>query len=232
MTEFKVTFNRMFNNLNNQASSKPYLESLIEAYSQKDRHYHDLHHITAGLEELSCFLSSLKLSYESSHCSGYDENNYSTWYYAVQFAWFYHDAIYSTGGIKNNKLIIVKDNEERSAELACKVAEEIGMTKKFIKDVKRLILSTKHNKQPQDFAGKTIIDLDLSILGQPKKIFDLYELNIRKEYLWVPEEIFKIERMKVLKSFLNRTNIYCTDYFRDKYEEQAKSNIQRSLSQY
>ena len=49
--------------------------------------------------------------------------------------------------------------------------------------------------------------------------------NIRKEYSWVDEETFSERRTEILDRFLKRKNIYSTDFFRDKYEEQAQENL-------
>jgi predicted metal-dependent HD superfamily phosphohydrolase len=39
------------------------------------------------------------------------------------------------------------------------------------------------------------------------------------------------ERAKILKSFLARPQIYSTQFFRDKYEAQARFNLVRSIAQ-
>ena len=109
----------------------------------------------------------------------------------------------------------------------------VGVDDKIIDRVIRLILTTKHREADliQRNDEMYIIDVDLSILGKPREEFDEYERNIRKEYEWVSDEQFKENRSAILKRFIARPSIYYTDFFREKYEEQAKSNLERSLIQ-
>ena len=73
------------------------------------------------------------------------------------------------------------------------------------------------------------MDIDLSIFGQLKEIFDEYEANIRKEYEFYPLEIYNPGRMKILNSFLNKEFIYQIPEVRKKYEKKARENLQRSI---
>ena len=59
--------------------------------------------------------------------------------------------------------------------------------------------------------------------------FDEYEQNIRREYSWVPEDQFRQGRSAILQMFLDRDSIYLTDFFKGKYESQARENLQRSI---
>jgi predicted metal-dependent HD superfamily phosphohydrolase len=45
----------------------------------------------------------------------------------------------------------------------------------------------------------------------------------------VLEFLYRRERRKILKDFLSRERIFSTAHFRDRCEEQARSNIGRSL---
>lgn len=93
-----------------------------------------------------------------------------------------------------------------------------------------MILVTKHSEAPQSGAEKVLVDIDLSILGQPEAVFDEYERNIRKEYEMVPDDQFRAGRAKVLESFLDRPTIYSTECFQQRYEERARANLVRSLA--
>ncbi len=204
-------FETLFNKLTYKVYYKPHWEVLLKQYVQGDRHYHNLQHIVSGLDELK----------EVEHLLDCKE--------LVQFAWWYHDSIYYTGCLEKGMPAIVKDNEEKSAMLACGVAKEIGMNEEFLANLEKLILLTKHDKEPEDINGKILVDVDLAILGQPSKVFDVYEQAIRREYHWVPEEIFKRERAKVLQNFFDRKGIYHTEHFRNKYEAQARKNLEFSI---
>ena len=52
-----------------------------------------------------------------------------------------------------------------------------------------------------------------------------YAKNIRKEYEFVPDDIYNKERKKILNKYLKFQFIYKTRKFRDLYERQARTNI-------
>jgi predicted metal-dependent HD superfamily phosphohydrolase len=142
----------------------------------------------------------------------------------VEMAIWYHDAIYDPES---------EQNEEKSAQLAQKVAKEIGLPDIFGRRVHDLVLVTKHEKIPEGIDAKVLVDIDLSIFGRSEEEFDKYERNIRKEYQWCSDEEFKAGRADILQKFLNRQTrpaVYLTDFFREKYETQARKNLERSLA--
>lgn len=178
-----------------------YLE-LVELYSQSNRKYHNLFHIASCLDE-----------FESVHQFLNHPNE-------VEIALWYHDVIYNTKE---------KDNEEKSAELAEQRLSKAGLKPQFINNATTMILATKHNAIPDKLDAKFIVDIDLSILGKSEKEFDEYEKNIRREYDWVSEEQFRAGRFSILNGFMKREHIYLTDFFRQKYEAQARTNLESSL---
>ena len=177
-------------------------------YAKPKRAYHNWSHIEACLAELSEFTQWAQ------------QEGKRFEYVRVQAAILYHDVIYDPKA---------KDNEERSADLAVKSLRGV-FSAKYRKTVKKLILYTKHTKLPTCFEGRIIVDIDLSILGQPRAAFDAYEKAIRKEYAWVPDDKFRTGRAAVLLHFLKRKRIYSTPYFFNKYEKRARANLKRSLA--
>lgn len=134
----------------------------------------------------------------------------------IAVALFYHDSIYEP---------LEKDNEERSAERAFIDLLALGFNVVYAKKVYDLIMLTRHAGTCDYFSGQLIMDIDLAILGKDYPTFEEYDRKIRKEYLSVPEEEYRVERIKVLVSFLKKPSIYQTQYFKNKYEESARSNI-------
>lgn len=141
---------------------------------------------------------------------------------AVELALWYHDAYYNT---------TYKENEEKSAELFQQIAEYGNLNDSLIRKVFRMILETRHTIQPIDPDSQLVVDIDLSVLGWSKDRFDEYERQIRVEYAWVPQDMFASVRSEILASFLGRQHMYATQFFREKYEAQARRNIARSLAQ-
>ena len=67
-------------------------------------------------------------------------------------------------------------------------------------------------------------------VGAAPQRFDEYEMQVRQEYAWVPEETFRRRRAEILGQFLARRHIYSTEAFRERYEPRARANLARSLS--
>ena len=96
-----------------------------------------------------------------------------------------------------------------------------------------LVLATKHTASEKAEAradARLIVDVDLSILGRSPERFDRYERQIRQEYRFVPWFLYRKRRAEILRSFLDRPAIFWTRPFRDRYEDQARANIERSLA--
>jgi predicted metal-dependent HD superfamily phosphohydrolase len=199
----KSKFIKLWNQIN--AKSDPIIEfnNLNTLYSKK-RYYHNLSHIKMCLKELDNFKKT-KDKYD---------------FDLIELAIWYHDIIYDT---KDN------DNEEMSAKYLVKVLKKAKLSNKLINKTTSLILSTKHQKTSRKKEERLLQDIDLCIFGQSKKEFDKYENNIRKEYYWVPLEKYKDGRIKVLLYFLQKSNIYNTDFYRKKYEKKARINLKRSI---
>lgn len=185
--------------LGNPKGSEAVLKDLLTRYSEPQRAYHNLEHIVAMLDELEYLKESDP---------------------AVALGIWFHDAVYDPK---------TKENEERSAQLAKDTIGQIGLPDSLGEQVGDLIIATKHAAIPTERAAQILVDLDLMILGKPEKVFDAYEVGIRKEYDWVPQSDFSAGRSKILQSFLDRSSIYSTQLFRDKYESAARKNLVRSI---
>lgn len=138
--------------------------------------------------------------------------------FVVAFALWFHDVIYDTRSLESY-------NEKRSAQLAKGVIYKAGLPDSFGQMVTNAILATKHTGVVEDYDAQVVCDIDLASLGAPWEVFEENGRKIRFEYKHVPEDIFLKGRKRILKSFLDRENIYYLPYFRDKYEAQARQNL-------
>ena len=59
-----------------------------------------------------------------------------------------------------------------------------------------------------------------------------YFKNVRKEYIFYPNFVYKNGRKKVIQHFLAMNPIFKTEYFYDKYEFQAKENLLKEYDFY
>jgi predicted metal-dependent HD superfamily phosphohydrolase len=140
---------------------------------------------------------------------------------AVQLALWFHDAIYDTHS---------PNNEDQSAGWAASVLERADAPGGLQNAVRAMILATKHNAAPHTSDAALTVDIDLSILGAPTIRFDEYEVQVRQEYSWVPKEVFRGTRVKILGEFMARPRIYSTEFFFDRLEVPARANLRRSMA--
>ena len=123
-----------------------------------------------------------------------------------------------------------KDNEKRSAEWARDSLLAAGVSREPAERVYGLVMVTMHDAVPAGTDAQVLVDIDLGILGAEAVRFDEYELQVREEYSWVPEPLYRAARRKVLEQFARREWIYSTAPFRSEYEPRARENITRSLA--
>jgi len=176
--------------------SKNIVGKLKPMYFEKGRFYHNWQHIEECMDHLKDVKGLVK--------------NYD----ALEMAILFHDAIYDTHAT---------NNEEKSAKLAQEILNG-KYSEKFVEEVSNLILATKHNGNLHTQDEEFMVDIDLAILGSNRERYEEYASQIKKEYSWVPEDVYNRERPRVLGQ-LSEGGIYITDFFRNKYEESAKRNI-------
>ncbi len=182
-------------------------DRLSALYRAADRHYHGLAHIEALLALAAEYRPILS-----------DPQ-------AVEAAIWFHDAIYDSRA---------KDNEARSAELAREsLADRIAPAR--IERISAMIEATATHQVPDlgspdaNRDAALFLDMDLSILGTPAALFDAYEAAVRRDYAWVDDTAWKTGRAAVLRNFLARPHIFHTPEFGERFEAQARENMERSL---
>ncbi|WBV60203.1 hypothetical protein PFY12_14340 [Chryseobacterium camelliae] len=168
-------------------------------YSEKGRYYHNLEHLDNMFAELDLVKNEVI--------------NFTH----ISFSVFYHDVVYDASS---------KSNEEKSAEFAKTRLQQLHFNPSDIAEVEYQILATKAHQNSDDKDLNYLLDADLSILGKELETYIDYTKKIRKEYSIYPDLLYRPGRKKVLKHFLAMENIFKTDYFREKYEKQAKKNIE------
>lgn len=173
-------------------------EGLVARYREPHRAYHTLKH----LEECFALLDELRPLAKAPA--------------VIELALWYHDAVYWPRR---------SDNEEASAELARRDLEVARAVSPLIEAVTAMILATTHQALPPAGDTEILIDIDLGILGAEPSRFAEYERQIRKEYSWVPEFLFRPKRAEVLDRFLARPQIYRTSPLHARLEARARHNL-------
>lgn len=178
-------------------------DKLVAAYSGPGRHYHSLAHIEDCLVQLqTCGLPQDRAD-------------------LIALAFWFHDAIYNWRSATN---------EADSATWASEFLSDCAASTKVMNNIHSLVMATCHFV-PETPVGDCalMVDIDLSILGRDTAAYDRYEQAIRLEYWRVPQVTYRRERRKVLRSFVDREQIYLTDRFRSLYEVQARQNLKRAI---
>jgi predicted metal-dependent HD superfamily phosphohydrolase len=176
-------------------------QQLIDLYRESHRFYHTLAHL------VECFTHLAAVNLPSDLTA------------LVALALWYHDAIYDPHR---------SDNEHCSAKLFERTARQQNLAEKTTQQIVAMILATAHNAIPTTSETQLLVDIDLAILGAEAIRFTEYEAQVRQEYSWVSDAMFRQGRQSILKQFLSRSAIYSTHYFFQHFERQARQNIERS----
>ncbi|MDP2310241.1 MAG: N-methyl-D-aspartate receptor NMDAR2C subunit [Pseudomonadota bacterium] len=171
-------------------------QALIEAWQEPHRAYHTLAHLAACLQAFD----ALADRFADRH--------------GAALALWYHDAVYDTRR---------SDNEARSAELARGHLGSAGARPDTIAHIEALIDATRHADEPDDEDARLLVDIDLGILSVSPDQYTAYEAQIRQEYAWVPDAVFRTTRAGLLRRFLEAP-IYRTAPFADR-EAAARRNL-------
>jgi len=181
-------------------------KELEDAYSEPQRFYHTLTHILHLLtlvEEYAELFEDIE---------------------RIKFAVWYHDFVYQP---------LRKDNEVKSAEVCKRRMARIGFPQYRRKASDDLIIATRDHVPPPHLQGidnQLMLDFDLAILGSSPETYETYSKQIRKEFKVVPFFLYKRGRKKILSRYLERDYIYCTEIARDRWESQARINMENELN--
>jgi len=184
------------------------LVNLKARYGEPQRAYHSWAHIEALLGYFQTFTVYI-----------HDKSR-------ILWALYWHDAIYDP---------MRGDNEAVSADLL-RTEGAGALPAETLEEAALIIEATAKHQLPERLSGDALsdaalfLDMDLSILGAREDVFDVYEHNIRREYSFVPEEVYLTARANILKGFLARERLYFTETCGALWEAPARANLVRSIS--
>lgn len=173
---------------------------LERRYREPHRRYHDPDHLAHCLAEFDV---------AKAHIDRPDE---------VEMAIWFHDVINEPGS---------RENEQLSADYFREKSRDI-MNPEFIETVVDLILATIHDSPPTDPDRQFICDIDLSSFGCPWECFLRDSAAVKAEFPGTDAEYYR-GKTAFLENMLARPRIFNSDFFHERYEQQARENVQLLL---
>lgn len=198
-TRFKTLWQTCADGSSKDLTSKIWT-MLSQRYSETHRFYHDQGHLAHCLEQLDLAMPHIREPRQ------------------VEMAIWFHDVVNDPGA---------RNNEALSAEKFRAVAGGM-MDKALIDRVEALILATTHHSEPTDRDQQFICDIDLTSFGCPWECFIKDSAAVQAEYPG-SEEDYNRGKKVFLENLLSRPKIFMTDFFHQRYEQQARDNIKRLL---
>ena len=138
---------------------------------------------------------------------------------AVEVALWFHDAVYVPGDA---------GNERHSADLF--LSRSKGANPVFRRRVCGLILATRHFGEPRSNDRRFIEDIDLAGFGASWDEFMREGDSLREEFAAQTDRQYYAGQVCFLARLKQRPSFFATDYFRERYEAQAQSNLDRLLA--
>ena len=178
---------------------------LLDWWSQPHRQYHTVAHLAAVLDVVDGY---------AGHADNAD---------LVRLAAWGHDTVYDPQAPGDS-------NERASARLTGQILADLRLPPPAVAEVVRLIMLTvEHRAAPDDLNGALLCDADLAILAAPEEDYDWYARAIRREYAHVPDNEYRIGRVKALRELLDRPAMYRIPVLHSRWELPARANIHREL---
>ena len=182
-----------------QAQPAAIWDMIKRHYGEPHRFYHTLNHLNQCLGELDAARGKVE---------EFDATEMSIWF---------HDIIYHYGA---------KDNEDMSAVTFREFAEP-HMAADFIDRVCVLIDATKHTGKAPDTGAAFMVDIDLSGFGLPWEGYLADSDALRLEAPAISDEQYYQGKLRFLGGLQQWPCLFQTEYFRDRLESTAQTNISR-----
>jgi predicted metal-dependent HD superfamily phosphohydrolase len=205
--------------LEDKEQIKKEVDFIFDQYSEPHRKYHTITHICKCLDLLDQVMPRKNATFKKH----------------MILAIIYHDIVYIVTPEVINSTPFVNET------MSCNIFKYIStknykwnLKKKDIDDIGKMILATTHDPKhiPSSLLRcmcEFLCDIDLHQLGCGLNEFLINESLIREEYKHIPDDIFYIERSKILQSFYDKMFLYHHEVFHLKFTWNAKRNLKYVL---
>lgn len=184
---------------------------IAEQYNSNDRHYHTFDHVSEVLNHFSDARRAVGWRHPNEHF----------------LALVFHDLVYEPA-------LPPGDSEMLSARAARLVLADYAFANAV--EVGRLIRLTaqifKVDRSTLSTDEAMFLDCDQAILGADEDTYEAYVTNLHAEFtpVWGSTKFYN-RRIVYLRTLLTRaTPIFFSDYFRERYEARARSNLGEELA--
>ncbi|MFS8103508.1 hypothetical protein LFM09_40930 [Lentzea alba] len=176
---------------------------LMERYAEPHRRYHNTFHVAAVVRDSAALA---------------DAFSFTTAERAIlTLAACAHDVIYDS-----------KPGEDERASAAWARERLTGLEEAHIARVESLVLATITHSSDDPLAH-VLLDADLAILGAEPAHYDRYSQAVRQEYAQYDDDQWRAGRTHVLKTLLDREDLYVTEPARELWDASARVNLAREL---
>jgi len=181
------------------------IEMIIAHHRQPARHYHTAAHVVAVLGHVERLLMNEMAKVDGD---------------VVRAGALFHDVIYDPRS---------STSEADSAASAVESMRTLGWSANRLVLPSNIILATATHQTGTPESG-VLLDADLAILGASSQSYTQYAAAVRLEYAFVDDSGWAAGRSVVLRSFLDRPQIFATATMRDEREAQARVNLRDELA--
>ena len=176
---------------------------LMERYAEPHRAYHNTFHVAAVVRDSATLAEAF---------------SFTTAERAIlTLAACAHDVIYDS-----------KPGEDERASAAWARERLTGLEEDHIARVESLVLATITHSSDDPLAH-VLLDADLAILGSEAEHYDRYSQAVRQEYSQYDDSQWRTGRARVLKTLLDREDLYVTEPARRLWDAAARINLAREL---
>jgi len=118
---------------------------------------------------------------------------------------------------------------ERSAQAAAESALALGLADELAGGSGAWCSSPCTPAPPPSPDAALVADCDMALLGWSEETFADSYARVRAERRWMEEKLFAESHKRFCTGLLARPRIYLTEFFRLRYEAQARANLEREL---
>ena len=176
---------------------------LMERYAEPHRIYHNTFHVMSVVRDSSALADAFAFTVEERSI--------------LALAACAHDVIYDR-----------KPGEDERASAVWARERLAGVEEEHVARVESLVLATITHSSDDPLAH-VLLDADLAILGSEPDHYDRYSQAVRQEYARYDDELWRAGRAGVLKTLLEREDLFVTEPARQLWDAAARINLAREL---